>query len=169
MDSANSIKNNLRTCNLKTGQFISYVFQMVKKISHLQMNIFCRFNFIIEEMPYECIQGIVWQVCYQIRLMISANRSITISCNFLHLFSIVHQGGTSANAQRRPSELVGPGGRCHPNFDRFYLFSSFFAFWSCTYLAQFATRTVAQMTGLRYILPCTSKVKRVEVVAKREI
>ena len=28
------------------------------------MNIFCHFNFIIEEMPYECIQGIVWQVCY---------------------------------------------------------------------------------------------------------
>ena len=90
------------------------------------MNIFCNFKFIIEEMPYECIQGIVWQVCYQIRLMISANRSITISCNFLHLFSIVHQGGTSANAQRRPSVLVGPGGKCHPNFDRFHLFSSFF-------------------------------------------
>ena len=65
---------------------------------------FCYFTFIIEK----CIQGIVWQVCYQIRLMISANRSITISCNFLHLFSIVHQGGTSANAQTRPSELVGP-------------------------------------------------------------
>jgi hypothetical protein len=54
-----------------------------------------------------CMTGLL-----QIRLMISVNRSITISCNFLHLFSIVHQGGTSANAQTRPSELVWPGGRC---------------------------------------------------------